>query len=318
MAQKIQIKRSEAVYRTKELAITALNSLVLAYGEPVILRYLEGDLTKIIFAIGTSENSYKIINSSEDLPQIISSLNTLSDAFGNHELTKAGDELGHVKTGGDLEFTDGEGTIKEGVELKDPKIIMSEEPSDNSAVNVSYINTRLSNISTGMSYKGTLSSFSVLPQANPGDLYYASGSGILGGTDITVTSGDIFICKLRTVEKEYDPDFWDYIPSSSSGILGPSQTTENFIPLWGDSEGNTLKSGISVGSLAQASTSVSAGEGLSGGGTLGTGATISLATVSVENTKNAPLVSGITVDSYGRVSSVSYSYGTTEIDGGTF
>ena len=104
--QIIRFKRNELVFNNYEAAIVRLNAIDHLKGQPIIAYYNDGDNSpKIILAIGTEDGKgkYKIIASIDNLGDFVK-------AFQSHISTIGGDNLGHVKNGGNVVIS-GDGSM---------------------------------------------------------------------------------------------------------------------------------------------------------------------------------------------------------------
>ena len=121
MSQQILFKRGLEIFSNRTAAIEKLNSLTWTAGEPIIVSYSDGGISKILFAIGISNGvgsqNYRPIADFETVAALTSSLDTLSKGLGAHEdVLVSGENAGHVINDetADIEFVNGIGKLKKG------------------------------------------------------------------------------------------------------------------------------------------------------------------------------------------------------------
>ena len=118
MKQTILFLRNGSLYNDIAAAKAGLAAVPHKAGQPVVALYngKEGEtaVIKLIFAIGTGEGvgKYQVLANEADFSTLSGLISDLSDALGDHVDTLAGTVAGHAKTGADLTFSNGEGTIK--------------------------------------------------------------------------------------------------------------------------------------------------------------------------------------------------------------
>lgn len=118
MKQTILFLRNGSLYNDIAAAKAGLAAVPHKAGQPVVALYNGKDgetaVIKLIFAIGTGEGvgKYQVLANEADFSTLSGLISDLSDALGDHIDTLAGTVAGHAKTGADLTFSNGEGTIK--------------------------------------------------------------------------------------------------------------------------------------------------------------------------------------------------------------
>lgn len=119
MKQTILFLRNEVLLESEELAIQKLNGITHKKGQPVVAYYGSGEEdTKFIFAIGKKdgigEDCYDVLANTTDLVEITGLIEELTSTVTSHVSAQAGPTPGHVKSGGDLTFSSGVGTVNSG------------------------------------------------------------------------------------------------------------------------------------------------------------------------------------------------------------
>lgn len=137
MKQTILFLRNGNLYSTREEAIEGLNGVSHKIGQPVIALYGTTGTVELIFAIGTEEGEYKIIQEG-----LVSGLNikTINDIsilgsgnleVGNIEAIDPEESLDDVITDGDgTKFLSDDGTYKEVYSKSDLDIILNNINAD--------------------------------------------------------------------------------------------------------------------------------------------------------------------------------------------
>ena len=159
-----------------------------------------------------------------------------------------------------------------------------------------------------LTFKGTLGTdgtIQALPaQHTVGDVYVATaGAPDING--ISVEAGDMIIC-TKTGSAASDAD-WSVVQTNIDGaVTGPDSSVNGNLAIFQGTSGKVISdSGIALGDLAKTSTSVTAGEGLAGGGTLAQDVTISHAEKPATGSDTGEVgnvVTGILIDKFGHVS----------------
>jgi hypothetical protein len=115
MKQKILFLRNASLYSSADLAIEALSGLTHSIGQPVIALYGTEDNVKVKLAIGikngTGSDTYQLIANDADLSDLVDIVSSLNTNLTNHKAELAGSTAGHAKSGGDLTFASGAGTV---------------------------------------------------------------------------------------------------------------------------------------------------------------------------------------------------------------
>ena len=120
MKQTILFLRNGNLFEDEAKAIAGLRGLsTLQAGQPAVALYGTPGSVKLVFGIGTETGKCEIMATAANLESLVEELEELiggvADNLSNHTNVAASDSLGHVKTGGDLTFTDGEGSINANV-----------------------------------------------------------------------------------------------------------------------------------------------------------------------------------------------------------
>lgn len=113
MKQTILFLRNGSLFANLEAAKTGLAGVSHVAGQPVVALYGTVNAVKLLFAIGTENGKYQIMASDADLSSLSSIVEGLGSALETHVDKLAGTDYGHVKTGGSLDFLNGEGTLKD-------------------------------------------------------------------------------------------------------------------------------------------------------------------------------------------------------------
>lgn len=118
MKQKILFLRNAQLFQSEEAALEKLNQISHLKGQPVVAVYGTSDEdAKLILAIGKKdgigENCYELITTSADFSELTSIVGELSTTVSEHVNSKANGVFGHVKSGGDLTFASGIGSVNE-------------------------------------------------------------------------------------------------------------------------------------------------------------------------------------------------------------
>lgn len=116
MKQTILFLRNGNLFEDEAKAIAGLRGLsTLQAGQPAVALYGTSGSVKLAFGIGTETGKCEIMATAANLQSLVEELEELigevADNLSEHTNVAAGDLLGHVKTGGDLTFTEGEGSI---------------------------------------------------------------------------------------------------------------------------------------------------------------------------------------------------------------
>ena len=115
MKQKILFLRNARLYSSAELAIEALNGLTHSVGQPVLALYGTESDVKVKLAVGlkdgTGEDAYQLIANDADLSDLVDIVSSLNSNLTSHKAELAGSAAGHAKSGGDLTFASGAGTV---------------------------------------------------------------------------------------------------------------------------------------------------------------------------------------------------------------
>ena len=111
--QKILFLRNGNPFSNYAAAVAALATLTHEAGKPVVAIYNDEDALKLIFAIGTAEGKYHVVSKDSEIDNLNSLFAEYLESFEAHVETAAGSDLGHAKTGGDLTFTNGVGTVND-------------------------------------------------------------------------------------------------------------------------------------------------------------------------------------------------------------
>ena len=166
----------------------------------------------------------------------------------------------------------------------------------------------------GMKYMGAFNpNTQTLPAAEAGYTYKISENGNIEGLG-EVHSGDMIICSSdNTAEKT--PANWDLIEAHDGTIMSSvtGQTEAGNIVVFDNTTGSSVSdSGVKVSELLQKSVKVSAGNGLELSGTntsgvLGNGdVVVSHAEVTRNDEGTGNVVTGITTNEYGHITSVTF------------
>lgn len=159
-----------------------------------------------------------------------------------------------------------------------------------------------------LTFKGTLGTdgtISALPASHTvGDVYIAAaGAPDING--IAVEPGDMIIC-TKTGTSASDGD-WSVVQTNIDGaVTGPDSSVNGNLAIFQGTSGKIISdSGISLQNLAKTGTTITAGEGLSGGGNLSGNVEISHA--EKPGTGNdaggtGDIVTGVLIDKFGHVS----------------
>lgn len=118
MKQKILFLRNAQLFQSEEAALEKLNQISHLKGQPVVAVYGTSDEdAKLILAIGKKdgigENCYELITTSADFSELTNIVGELSTTVSEHVNSKANGVFGHVKSGGDLTFASGIGSVNE-------------------------------------------------------------------------------------------------------------------------------------------------------------------------------------------------------------
>lgn len=160
-----------------------------------------------------------------------------------------------------------------------------------------------------LTFKGTLGTdgtIQSLPASHTvGDVYVATtGAPSING--IAVEAGDMVIC-TKTGAAANDAD-WTVVQTNLDGaVTGPTSSVNNNIVVFSGASGKQVAdSGVSISNLAKTDTTITAGEGLAGGGNLG--ANVEISHAEKPGTGNdaggtGNVVTGVLIDKFGHVSS---------------
>lgn len=114
MKQTILFLRNGNLFSTLEAAKAGLAGVSHKAGQPVVALYGSADKgIKLVFAIGTADGSYQIMADAASFETLSGLVSELSGALSDHVDDLAGNDYGHVKTGADINFSSGVGTIKD-------------------------------------------------------------------------------------------------------------------------------------------------------------------------------------------------------------
>ena len=309
--QLILFKRNSSVFASYDAAVEALNGLTHAIGQPVIALYTDGDKTKVITAIGkaaaTGETSYEILSTDKDVKALLAEVTELAGKLDDHESVIAGEKLGHIKAGGDIEISsEGEVTVPE---LVNKAPLASPEFTGTPTAPTAAAGTDSTQVATTAFVKKEINDYIAAAQA-------MSFRGTLG-TDGTVTElpedaerGDTYVAVSGAPDVNgvaLEPG--DLVIYTGDGIWAAVQTNlDGHIATFNGTTGKVIKdSGVAVEDLATKTTKVMAGEGLVGGGTLENNVTIVHALKPTEGTEagnEGNYVSAIKVDKFGHIAEV--------------
>lgn len=140
----------------------------------------------------------------------------------------------------------------------------------NSLVNIEYLNKvlegKFSDLNA-MTYRGTLAAGSILPKAEAGDTYKVSSDGTISGIEVHMS--DMLICKFDNTPSN-TPANWDIICiSDGRDLVGPASSINESIPIFDGTTGNLVKdSGVKFSQMLR---TITAGNGLTGGGSTNNG-----------------------------------------------
>lgn len=175
--------------------------------------------------------------------------------------------------------------------------------------------------SDAMIYKGTIGTsgtITALPATHStGWAYKVITAGTYAGKPCEV--GDMIIC--NTDGTAANDAHWDVVQTNIDGaVTGPTSSVDGRVPVFNGASGKNLKDGgVALSSLVQTSRKVIAGNGLSGGGTLGADVTLNVVpgtglaadaasishqpkpTAGTDAGGSGAVVTGVTVDSMGHV-----------------
>lgn len=194
------------------------------------------------------------------------------------------------------------------------------DPGDNddSALipTVSYVREKIKSAiaeTDAMTYKGvldpTVDGFT-LPSGNSGDTYKISKNGsILGLGDVHV--GDMVICTSDDTSAN-TPASWDLIEVHDGSISAPVSAVDGNIAVFTQGGAALVDSNVQAEDLLlKGSTTIVVNDGLTGGGVLGNGElTISHNTVEVTDETTGDVITDITVNEYGHVTSITRGEGS--------
>ena len=162
-------------------------------------------------------------------------------------------------------------------------------------------------VAQAMIFKGVANSASDLAaNAEPGWTYRAGTAFTLGSEEVEV--GDMIICTAAATTDPVAPATWAVIQNNIDGaVTGPTASVSGNIATFDGSSGKVIQdSGIAASSVVLNTTTVTGTNGLTGGGALSSNQTISHATASPTIGSDS-IVTGVTVDSYGHVATVTTS-----------
>lgn len=113
----LQFIRNVSIFESYDIALEALSYLDHKVGQPAIAVYHEEDGSTIngILAIGVQNGSgneaFAILASGRRMDDLVADFNKLLSNFNAHIVLPGDSELGHIKSGGDLQITNGIGTV---------------------------------------------------------------------------------------------------------------------------------------------------------------------------------------------------------------
>lgn len=182
---------------------------------------------------------------------------------------------------------------------------------------VSYVRAKIKDAiaeTDAMTYKGTLDPTVdgfVLPAGNSGDTYKVSKAGSISGLG-EVHVGDMVICTEDNTEAGV-PGNWDLIEVHDGSISAPVSAADGNIAVFAQGGAALVDSEVKASDLLLkgASTRITVNNGLSASGELGSeeGLTISHDVVTVSDETEGDVITDITVNEYGHVTSITRGEG---------
>lgn len=159
-----------------------------------------------------------------------------------------------------------------------------------------------------LKFKGTLGTTgtvkSLPAQHTTGDVYVAT-TGAPNVSGLRLEPGDIIIC-IKDGSTANDSD-WTVVQTNIDGaVTGPGSAVSGNLVLFNGTTGKVISdSGLSLADLAKVTTTISAGPGLTGGGSIGGNQVISHASQPTTGTNaggnSGAFVTNIKIDSFGHV-----------------
>ena len=200
MKQTILFLRNGNLFSTLEAAKAGLAGVSHKAGQPVVALYGSAEKgIKLVFAIGTADGSYQIMADAASFETLSGLVSELSGALSDHVDDLAGNDYGHVKTGADINFSSGVGTIKDNA-ITTAKI-------NDSAVTTAKINDSAVTTAKIGNNAVTYAKLQKVVKANR-----VLGSKSANGTVTELSASDLFDI-LKT-----DSDNWDSIVNSTLEI----------------------------------------------------------------------------------------------------
>lgn len=333
--------RNATAYASYEVAVEALNGVDHKIGQPVVAVYqaTEGEgegatvVNRLLLAVGKGNakgaSSYEIVANEADLKALLSTVTELNASLVEHKEAVAGNGLGHIKKGGDIEISS-EGVVTV-PELENKAPIESPEFTGTPLAPTAAAGTDSTQVATtafvqkeindklaashALAFKGTLGTdgtVTALPaDASVGDTYVAT-EGAPNVGDEVLEPGDMVIC-VAAAGEDSDAE-WTVVQTNIDGaVTGPTSSVDGNIAVFDGSTGKVIKdSGIDPTTLAAKAIKVQAGEGLEGGGTLAADIEISHAAApeAADGTAvggEGDYVSGIKIDKFGHIAEVTKS-----------
>lgn len=196
--------------------------------------------------------------------------------------------------------------------------------NDTQIATTAFVNSQIASkiaVADAMIYKGTIGTggtITALPAAHTtGWTYKVITAGTYAGQKCEI--GDMIIC--LTTDTTANDSHWTVVQTNIDGaVIGPDSTVADRIAVFNGATGKIIKDGgATLSQLVQTSRNVIAGNGLTGGGTLGTditlnvgagtGITVAADTISHQTKPTAgtdaggsgSVVTGVTIDTMGHV-----------------
>lgn len=188
----------------------------------------------------------------------------LKGQIDTHEAKLAGADAGHVKTGGDVEVTDGIITVKkvngvdwttvkkdidDSIDLKAPKanptftgtVTVPTPTADNAAANKSYVDSKIA-ANDSMRFKGTLGTGGTITEipttgVRVGDTYRVITADTYAGVACEI--GDMVIALKNDAATDAD---WTVVQTNIDGaVVGPASATDATVVLFDGATGKRIK-----------------------------------------------------------------------------
>ena len=170
-------------------------------------------------------------------------------------------------------------------------------------------------VAQAMVFKGVANSTSDLAaDAQPGWTYRAGTAFTLGSEVVEI--GDMIVCTAAATTDPVAAATWAVIQNNIDGaVTGPASSTSGNLATFNGTTGKVIQdSGIAAADLVLNTVTVTGTNGLTGGGALSQNQTISHATASPTIGSDS-IVTGVTVDSYGHVATVTTGDLSVDITG---